>query len=62
MLIIFIQPTDTDDGHFRTVAIGRFGSFFANELIDQAYGCTFELLDKRLKIVPARTLADVGKT
>ncbi|KAG6907270.1 hypothetical protein DXG01_009644 [Tephrocybe rancida] len=45
-----------------TVTIGRLGSFFANELINQPYGLTFEMVDKKLKIVPPRTLQEVEDT
>lgn len=45
----------------RTITIGRLGSFFANELIDEPYGITYELLDKKLKVVPPRTLQEVGR-
>ncbi|KAG6817920.1 hypothetical protein H0H87_012388 [Tephrocybe sp. NHM501043] len=45
-----------------TVTIGRLGSFYANELIDQPYGLTFEIVDKKLKIVPPRTLQEVEDT
>lgn len=41
-----------------TVVIGKFGSFFANELIDEQYGLTFEILGKHLKVVPPRTLQE----
>ncbi|KAG6813226.1 hypothetical protein H0H92_013113 [Tricholoma furcatifolium] len=45
-----------------TVTIGRLGSFYANELINQPYGLTFEILNKKLKIVPPRTLQEVEDT
>lgn len=45
-----------------TVVIGKFGSFFANELIDEQYGLTFEILGKHLKVVPPRTLQEVEDT
>ncbi|KAF5385029.1 hypothetical protein D9615_001234 [Tricholomella constricta] len=45
-----------------TVTIGRLGSFYANELIDQPYGLTYEMIDKRLKVVPPRTLQEVEDT
>ncbi|KAG5647727.1 hypothetical protein DXG03_008450 [Asterophora parasitica] len=45
-----------------TVTIGRLGSFYANELIDQPYGLTYEMVDKRLKVVPPRTIQEVEDT
>ncbi|KAJ7597462.1 Gcd10p family-domain-containing protein [Mycena floridula] len=44
------------------VAIGRLGAFHANELIDEPYGYTYEILDKKLKAIAARTLQDVEDT
>jgi tRNA (adenine-N(1)-)-methyltransferase non-catalytic subunit len=44
----------------RTVAVGRIGSFYANELIGQPYGFSYEMIDKKLKILPVRTLEEVG--
>lgn len=46
----------------RTVVIGKFGSFFANDLINEPYGLTFEILGKHLKVVPPRTLQEVGRS
>ncbi|KAG6889975.1 hypothetical protein C0995_012935 [Termitomyces sp. Mi166 len=45
-----------------TVTIGRLGSFYANELINQPYGLAFEIVNKRLKVVPPRTLREVEDT
>ncbi|KAG6900507.1 hypothetical protein C0993_009460 [Termitomyces sp. T159_Od127] len=45
-----------------TVTIGRLGAFHANELINQPYGLTFEIVNKKLKIVPPRTLQEVEDT
>ncbi|GLB35838.1 putative eukaryotic translation initiation factor 3 62 kDa subunit [Lyophyllum shimeji] len=45
-----------------TVAVGRLGSFHANELIGQPYGLTYEMANKILKAVPPRTLQEVEDT
>ncbi|KAG5720826.1 tRNA (adenine-N(1)-)-methyltransferase non-catalytic subunit TRM6 [Termitomyces sp. T112] len=45
-----------------TVTIGRLGSFHANELINQPYGLTFEMVNKKLKVMPPRTLQEVEDT
>ena len=45
---------------YRNVVIGKFGSFLANELIGQPYGFTYEIVDKKLKYLPPRTLEEVG--
>ncbi|KAG5638385.1 hypothetical protein H0H81_000281 [Sphagnurus paluster] len=45
-----------------TVTIGRLGSFYANDLITQPYGLTYEIVDKKLRVVPPRTLQEVEDT
>ncbi|PCH34318.1 Gcd10p-domain-containing protein [Wolfiporia cocos MD-104 SS10] len=45
-----------------TASLGKFGSFHANELIGQPYGLTYEIVDKKLKVVPPRTLQEVEDT
>jgi len=45
----------------RTITIGKPGSFYANELIHQPYGLTYEIVDKKLVVVPPRTLQEVGR-
>ncbi|KAF5388511.1 hypothetical protein D9757_004710 [Collybiopsis confluens] len=45
-----------------TVAVGRLGSFHANELIGQPYGFSYEMIEKKLKILPVRTLDEVEDT
>lgn len=47
--------------NFRTATINKFGSFHANELIDQSYGITYEIQGKKLKALPPRTLQEVGR-
>lgn len=44
----------------RTVVVGRMGSFHANELIGQPFGFSYEMVDKKLKILPVRTLEEIG--
>lgn len=44
----------------RTANLGKFGSFYANELVGQPFGLTYEIADKKLKAVPPRTLQEVG--
>lgn len=44
------------------VIIGKFGSFPANELIGQSYGFTYEIVDKKLKYLPPKTLDEVEDT
>ncbi|KAF7303222.1 hypothetical protein MKEN_01286000 [Mycena kentingensis (nom. inval.)] len=44
-----------------TVSLGRVGSFFANELIGQPYGRTYDIVNKKLTLLPPRTLAEVGQ-
>ncbi|KAF9567796.1 Gcd10p-domain-containing protein [Agrocybe pediades] len=45
-----------------TVSIGKFGAFHANELIGQPYGLTYEIVDKKLKYLPPKTLEEVEDT
>lgn len=49
------------DASFRTVTVGRLGAFHANELIDEPYGFTYEMDDKKLKVVRPRSIQDVGR-
>lgn len=39
-----------------TVNLGRYGSFFSNELIGQLYGGRYEVDDKKLRLVPPPSL------
>ncbi|RDB29668.1 tRNA (adenine(58)-N(1))-methyltransferase non-catalytic subunit TRM6 [Hypsizygus marmoreus] len=45
-----------------TVSVGRLGYFYANELIGEPCGLTYEMVDKKLKIMPPRTLQEVEDT
>ncbi|KZT08696.1 Gcd10p-domain-containing protein [Laetiporus sulphureus 93-53] len=45
-----------------TANLGKFGSFYANELIGQPFGLTYDIIDKRLKAVPPSTLQEVEDT
>ncbi|KAI3622705.1 eukaryotic translation initiation factor 3 62 kda subunit [Moniliophthora roreri] len=45
-----------------TVQVGRIGSFHANELMGQLYGFTYEIVSKKLKIIPTRSLEEVEDT
>ena len=44
----------------RTVPLGRFGSFHANELIGQPYGLTYEIVEKKLQVIRPRSIQEVG--
>lgn len=46
---------------YRLLSLGRVGTFQANDLIDQPYGMGFEIVDKRLQVLPPRTLQEVGR-
>lgn len=46
----------------RTIPVGRFGSFHANELVGQPYGLTYEIVEKKLKAIPPRSIQEVGMT
>ncbi|KAK2461432.1 hypothetical protein APHAL10511_005895 [Amanita phalloides] len=45
-----------------TILLGRFGSFHANELIGQPYGLTYEIAEKKLRTISARTIQVVEDT
>ncbi|KAJ8702169.1 tRNA (adenine(58)-N(1))-methyltransferase non-catalytic subunit trm6 [Pleurotus ostreatus] len=45
-----------------TVSIGRLGSFSSNELIDQHYGLTFEIVGKNLVVLPPQNIQELEET
>ncbi|KAJ7103235.1 Gcd10p family-domain-containing protein [Mycena belliarum] len=45
-----------------TTSLGRLGLFYANDLINEPFGRTYDIVDKNLKIVPPLTLAEVEDT
>ncbi|KAF7307171.1 hypothetical protein MIND_00510700 [Mycena indigotica] len=45
-----------------TVSLGRVGVFYANDLIGEPFGRTYDIVDKKLKLLPPRTLADIEDT
>ncbi|KAJ7610777.1 Gcd10p family-domain-containing protein [Roridomyces roridus] len=45
-----------------TVSLGRVGGFHANDLINEPFGRTYDIVDKKLVLVPPRTLAEVEDT
>ncbi|OCH89722.1 Gcd10p-domain-containing protein [Obba rivulosa] len=45
-----------------TINLGKFGAFYASELVGQPYGLTYEIVDKRLKVVPPRSIQEVEET
>ena len=51
----------TQRSYHSNVIVGKFGSFPANELIGQTYGLTYEIVDKKLKYLPPRSLDEVGR-
>jgi tRNA (adenine-N(1)-)-methyltransferase non-catalytic subunit len=44
-----------------TVSLGKLGGFHANELIDEPYGRTYDIVDKKLKLVPPCSLEELGR-
>ncbi|KAK7007033.1 Adenine(58)-N(1)-methyltransferase non-catalytic subunit TRM6 [Favolaschia claudopus] len=44
------------------VSLGRLGSFYANELINEPFGRTYDIIDKKLTLIPPRSLAEVEDT
>ncbi|TRM66234.1 Gcd10p family-domain-containing protein [Schizophyllum amplum] len=45
-----------------TVSLGRFGSFHANELLDEPYGLTYEIADKKLTVIPPKSHEEIEDT
>ncbi|CAK5264273.1 unnamed protein product [Mycena citricolor] len=45
-----------------TVSLGKVGAFPANELIGQPFGRTYDIIDKKLKVLPPRVMADIEDT
>ncbi|KAJ3011692.1 hypothetical protein NUW54_g2085 [Trametes sanguinea] len=45
-----------------TVNLGKFGSFYGNELVGQPFGLTYEIIDKKLKVLPPRPMQEVEDT
>ncbi|KAI0652487.1 Gcd10p-domain-containing protein [Trametes meyenii] len=45
-----------------TVNLGKFGSFYANELIGRPFGLTYEIVNKKLKVLPPRPMQEVEDT
>lgn len=45
-----------------TINLGKFGSFYANTLIDQPYGLSHEIVDKQLRVLPPRTMSEIEDT
>ncbi|KAH9923664.1 Gcd10p-domain-containing protein [Fomitopsis serialis] len=43
-----------------TANLGKFGSFYANELVGRPFGLTYEIVEKKLRVVSPRTLQEVG--
>ncbi|KAK7063971.1 Adenine(58)-N(1)-methyltransferase non-catalytic subunit TRM6 [Favolaschia claudopus] len=41
-----------------TISLGRLGSFYANELINEPFGRTYDIIDKKLTLIPPRSLAE----
>ncbi|THV07472.1 Gcd10p-domain-containing protein [Dendrothele bispora CBS 962.96] len=45
-----------------TVSVGRIGYFHCNELIGQPYGFSYDMEQKKLRVLPPKTLDDVEDT
>ncbi|OJT09001.1 tRNA (adenine(58)-N(1))-methyltransferase non-catalytic subunit TRM6 [Trametes pubescens] len=45
-----------------TVHLGKFGSFHGNELVGQPFGLSYEIVDKKLKVLPPRPMQEVEET
>lgn len=45
---------------FRTVSLGKAGSFYANELIGDPYGLAYEIVNQKLHKLPPKTIQELG--
>ncbi|THH29061.1 hypothetical protein EUX98_g5127 [Antrodiella citrinella] len=45
-----------------TINLGKFGSFFTNDLVGQPYGLTYDITDKKLSVIPPKGLQEVEDT
>jgi tRNA (adenine-N(1)-)-methyltransferase non-catalytic subunit len=43
------------------VNLGKFGSFLADTLVDQPYGLTYEVSNKRVNVIPPLPIQELGK-
>ena len=43
------------------VNLGKFGSFLADSLVDQPYGLTYEINNKRVNVIPPLPIEELGK-
>lgn len=43
-----------------TINLGKYGSFHANDLVGEPYGLTYDIVERQLKVVPPRTIQEVG--
>ncbi|TCD65435.1 tRNA (adenine(58)-N(1))-methyltransferase non-catalytic subunit trm6 [Steccherinum ochraceum] len=45
-----------------TIHLGKYGSFFSTELVNQPYGLTYEIANKKLTVLPPKGLQEVEDT
>jgi tRNA (adenine58-N1)-methyltransferase non-catalytic subunit len=43
------------------VNLGKFGSFLADELVNQPYGLTYEVVNKTISVIPPPAVHELGK-
>jgi tRNA (adenine58-N1)-methyltransferase non-catalytic subunit len=43
------------------VNLGKFGSFLADELVNQPYGLTYEVVNKTISVIPPPAVQELGK-
>lgn len=60
--VLDLLTRDTIKAGQRIVSLGRVGAFHAEDLANEIYGITYEIVDKRLKVLPPRTLQEVGRS
>ena len=45
---------------FSTISFGKYGSFNSDALVGQPYGLTYDIIDKKLKVLPPKTMDELG--
>lgn len=45
---------------YRPISLGKYGTFNSSTLVDQPYGLTYEIINKKLRVLPPKTVHEIG--
>ena len=45
---------------FSNISFGKYGSFNSDALVGQPYGLTYDIIDKKLKVLPPKSMDELG--